>query len=1644
MKRVLAILSAAIFLFGSVACEKEKYAEFDLSKATAPVLGSYTVDAENGVSAKYTPGNFGQSFNEKMPVNHSFAIVELDGEPVSKTLSTKNSDGVLSISAVNLSKALIALGKKEGANAALSLAIRASMQDPSRDNGINGFVDSEARIKIPAWLVEIPEIVGSPYQDYNEASDWSLIGHMENYDIDWNADLNMWTDGAGNHVAAHVALKAGDQVKFRKDQDWAVNYGGDFSSLDTEFSVTQDGPNIAISADGIYDLFLSTNDQTAIVSLAYDPYPELVQASNWSVIGALSKHGINWDGDIAMVTDGNVHAAFSVSLAADDQFKFRQDKDWAVNLGGDFGGLDNDFSVTQDGPNITVGAEGVYDLFVTPNDGTAKVTAASGLKVSAVIGGEGPGPEPEPVTGWNIIGLNGDWENDVKATAEGNVWTAFVTATEDTQFKWRKDGDWAENYGAPGDEEPYTVTLGVPFEAVAGGKNIGLPAGFYKVVLDLDALTITVSAGDVYALIGEINGTSWDTDFILAEEGGVFTSDVVYITGGFKIRHNYSWADEDTYGAEGDVTVGTAFTAVQPGGNISVPAGNYKVQFTPATKEVLITEVGFELPDIDLSKFEPIAEMAGAETWGIIGPAANDWNTDVDLQKIQDDPEIWAVMNVPMQADKFKFRGNDTWGDYDLGGGTFAIETPIVMTKGGSDMTSEAGVYTVYLYPTYGVAYFAKGTGDVPEPPAKPKAWSLIGTIQGTSWDTDFDLTNTSGDVWKISNFAIGENELFKIRADHDWNKSYGGPEANATSPANPEEGAYIPTLGTAFAAGSVNILIQTAGVYDVTLDYGAETILIEEHKDYPDHLYMIGQDFGGWDWNSDGVVEMIPVINNEWGGDATGQFYTIQWIKAGNGFKFCAKRAWDGDFYSLGTDDGYTVSDNNCVVAADGTYLVHIDFKNQKVHVEPARVYGIGDCFGGWNEAMEDVLFKPEGNTLKCTTKSSGNVRMYAASEIATSAWWTREFNIIDGKIVYRTGDELAAPSAGAGQVVTIDFSNGTGSIAGETHEEPWGLIGWHSMDAWTTNMTMTEVIGHSGWLVCEKIGALAGNISFKFRKGGDWNTQVGALYKTNKELNTKIKLTKESPNDINLTGNGLYDIYFNPTEMLCVILDSGTAFAVPAEWEKDPSQVVDAWGIIGSAVEKGWTEDTAMFEECGIDGYWAIKALPMKGNEGFKFRANHTWGSQLTAGGAVAIGTPFELINGEGNADTTIPEDGIYDVYLAKDLKTAVIVKAGNTPPIGEQDTFDYSPSGAYKSNSNLWLPVDGAKAAKFFMYMNIAQDWSNPKYDNVSTTDCPYCEFKQSTYKLTLADQTFDRWQNQFYIFPGDESKFIPLDPAKKYKFSVTLQSTKSFGAFFKLSKYDPNNNAQGKYEGAAIFEPEGYPNNVNFEAGKPVVVEKEFTGVEAPNINLIFDFGGNPAGTVVYIKDIVIMEVQDSAPAVNIKIDGDMSDWAKVEGTVLTPTGEEGVEGAQAIAEVKGYADNDYIYVYVKRVKLGRWTKLWGGEDNAGYYYYDFDMDNNAETGDYAENSHGNYECWTYLYIFGGSADAPVFRATPPGSAKGMKIDNVKCNGVVTTDAIETEIAFPRADLATITSDTIGVTVWGNKDGNPLVKTTFTVK
>lgn len=168
-------------------------------------------------------------------------------------------------------------------------------------------------------------------------------------------------------------------------------------------------------------------------------------------------------------------------------------------------------------------------------------------------------------------------------------------------------------------------------------------------------------------------------------------------------------------------------------------------------------------------------------------------------------------------------------------------------------------------------------------------------------------------------------------------------------------------------------------------------------------------------------------------------------------------------------------------------------------------------------------------------------------------------------------------------------------------------------------------------------------------------------------------------------------------------------------------------------------------------------------------------------------------------------------------------------------------------------------------------------------------------------------------------------------------------------------------------------------------------------------------------------------------VAITIDGNMDEWANVTSGLYQEDG--------TYIAFKATYDENNIYVYSKR----NWhTGLWGG----GYYYYQFDTDNNIETGLVGDGAiNGGYkgygiEKWMYLQLFGGTADEPTFNTAPEGGSYPDEsvMANVKANGVTDkATVIETEVSIPRANLGVKKGDVVGIYTVGNKSASNFATT-----
>ena len=137
--------------------------------------------------------------------------------------------------------------------------------------------------------------------------------------------------------------------KFTKERNWNGEYNfNDFATKDDIF-FNNDGSNINISEEGFYQI-------TADVASSKLSAKKI---TTWGIIGPAQAGG--WDSDTDMTWNA-ADESWTVTLElAADEFKFRANDDWGINMGGSIDDL------SQDGANIKVAEAGTYEvkLFLT-------------------------------------------------------------------------------------------------------------------------------------------------------------------------------------------------------------------------------------------------------------------------------------------------------------------------------------------------------------------------------------------------------------------------------------------------------------------------------------------------------------------------------------------------------------------------------------------------------------------------------------------------------------------------------------------------------------------------------------------------------------------------------------------------------------------------------------------------------------------------------------------------------------------------------------------------------------------------------------------------------------------------------------------------------------------------------------------------------------------------------------------------------------------------------------------------------------------------------------------------------------------------------------------------------------------------------
>ena len=202
---------------------------------------------------------------------------------------------------------------------------------------------------------------------------------------DWDNDVDMAFNIYKDRFYADVDVPADTEFKFRLDGGWDTNWGGDKDNL------TKGGANIPIEA-GQYRIYFYMSSPAVHCELDANMYgkdepgpdpgpdPPTPTYQGWGLIGDFNE----WAGDVEMTENAGVWTGYT-TIAKDQGFKIRKDRDWGVNRGAI--GNDEPFEVTpgtplpviNNGKNLTVATTGDYMIMYNMNTEEIVVEAVEAL-----------------------------------------------------------------------------------------------------------------------------------------------------------------------------------------------------------------------------------------------------------------------------------------------------------------------------------------------------------------------------------------------------------------------------------------------------------------------------------------------------------------------------------------------------------------------------------------------------------------------------------------------------------------------------------------------------------------------------------------------------------------------------------------------------------------------------------------------------------------------------------------------------------------------------------------------------------------------------------------------------------------------------------------------------------------------------------------------------------------------------------------------------------------------------------------------------------------------------------------------------------------------------------------------------------------
>ncbi len=308
--------------------------------------------------------------------------------------------------------------------------------------------------------------------------------------------------------------------------------------------------------------------------------------------------------------------------------------------------------------------------------------------------------------------------------------------------------------------------------------------------------------------------------------------------------------------------------------------------------------------------------------------------------------------------------------------------------------------------------YYAKISALFTMTEEEKTAWSVIGAICGTNWDTDFPMKEAEAGVFKSEPLELKAGDEFKVRQGASWDVNYGMKD------------------GETVAGGmDTNVVVPVDDTYTVIFDDNTKTLSFvnkdgvmpeapapaEGEAEVEDTWAAIGA-IGGTAWDTD--FDMFKKDDGLW--------RVVLVLKAGEEFKVRANKEWKKD---VGITEGAAAfGGGNVVAEADGTYLITLDpnAETPALTVDKMEVWGVIGSFeaSGWNADV--AMTEKETGVWE-----SEPVAFAAGNEFKVRANndWTVNFGLKDG-VATQDGDNVKVEADGT-YIVTLNVNEKTLTFA-------------------------------------------------------------------------------------------------------------------------------------------------------------------------------------------------------------------------------------------------------------------------------------------------------------------------------------------------------------------------------------------------------------------------------------------------------------------------------------------------------------------------------------------------------------------------------------------------------------------------------------